>query len=254
VTAQDLDRNLFEFALRMGDNCLVLGQRNSAWCGHTPVIEEDIALANVALDLIGQAKLWLTLAGEIEGRGRSADDLAFLRDAREFRNALLVEQPNGDFGQTLIRQFLFDAFHLPMLKALSNSTEPRLAEIAAKAVKEADYHFDRSRDLVIRLGDGTDESHRRLQEALDLLYPFQGELTQPDDVDASLAKRGVAPDLATIKEACDALTLETLSEATLKAPNAAIRKGGKAGRHSEEFGHMLAEMQILQRSHPGATW
>lgn len=248
------DTELFEFALRMGDNALILGQQVSARCGHAPVLEEDIALANTALDLIGQSKLWLTLAGEIEAKGRAADDLAYLRDARAFRNALLVEQPNGDFGQTLMRQFLFDAWHLPMLTALVRSGEPRVAGIAAKAAKEAEYHFERSRDLIVRLGDGTEESHQRMQRALDVLYPFQGELTASDAIDAALAARGVSPDLAALSREVDQQTEDALAEATLTAPQAATRKGGKAGLHSEGLGHILADMQFLQRAYPGATW
>ncbi|MGQ3296529.1 MAG: 1,2-phenylacetyl-CoA epoxidase subunit PaaC, partial [Shinella sp.] len=162
---------LLEFLARIGDNALILGHRVSEWCGHAPALEEDIALANTALDLIGQTQLWLGLAGEVEGKGRSADDLAYLRDGYDFRNILLVERPNGDFGKTLMRQFLFDAWHYLLLKALKSSTETRIAEIAEKAFKEVSYHLDRSRDLVIRLGDGTAESHRRMQDALDDLWP-----------------------------------------------------------------------------------
>ena len=161
---------LFEFLQRMGDNALILGHRVSEWCGHSPALEEDIALSNTALDLIGQTQLWLGLAGEVEGKGRSADDLAYLRDALDFRNVLIVERPNGDFGKTLMRQFLFDAWHYQQLKALKGSSDRRIAEIAEKAFKEVSYHLERSGDLVIRLGDGTAESHRRMQEALDDLW------------------------------------------------------------------------------------
>ncbi|WDI30685.1 phenylacetate-CoA oxygenase subunit PaaC [Hyphococcus flavus] len=248
------DTALFELALRMGDNTLILGQQVSAWCGHAPILEEDIALANTALDLIGQTKLWLALAGEIEGKGRSADDLAFLRDARAFRNVLLVEQPNGDFGQTLMRQYLFDAWHLPMLTALKNSIETRVADIAEKSAKEAAYHLERSEDLIIRLGDGSDESHTRMQNALDALWPFAGELTQPDAIDDELAQRGLAPDLADIKTRHEERMRAALKEATLQVPEAAIRKGGKQGMHSEGLGYLLSDMQWLQRAYPGAEW
>ncbi|NWG92664.1 MAG: phenylacetate-CoA oxygenase subunit PaaC [Parvularculaceae bacterium] len=239
----------------MGDNALILAQRVGAWCGHAPILEEDIALANVALDLIGQTKMWLGLAGEIEGKGRSADDLAFLRDARAFRNSLLVEQPNGDFAMTLMRQFLFDAFHHPMLVGLKSSADARIAEIAEKAEKEARYHRERSEDLVIRLGDGTEESRARMQGALDALYPFAGELALADAIDAELATRKIAPDLAAIgARVCDYLKT-VFAEATLNAPwDAAVRKGGKQGAHSEELGYILAEMQWLQRAYPGAKW
>lgn len=249
------DTALFELALRMGDNAIILAQRVGGWCGHAPVLEEDIALANVALDLIGQTKLWLSLAGEIEGKGRSADDLAFLRDVRAFRNCLLVEQPNGDFAQTLMRQFLFDAWHLPMLRALKNSSDARVADITEKAEKEARYHLERSEDLIIRLGDGTEESHERMQRALDALYPFAGELCAADAIDAELAARKVAPDLSEIEEQYLGYLKGALGAATLTAPwDAYVRKGGKKGLHTEELGCILAEMQWLQRAYPGAKW
>jgi len=255
VTTTKTDNALFEFALRMGDNDIVLAQRVGAWCGHAPILEEDIALANVALDLIGQTKLWLGFAGDLEGKGRSADDLAFLRDARAFRNALLVEQPNCDYAHTLTRQFLFDAWHFPMLQALKSSSDKRIADIAEKAEKEARYHLERSEDLVIRLGDGSEESHARMQAALDDLYPFAGELVTPDAIDDDLAARKIAPAFSEIGERYLAYLKSTLEEATLKAPfDAAVRKGGKQGMHSEELGYLLAEMQFLQRAYPGAKW
>lgn len=255
TTAVKTDTALFELALRMGDNAAILAHRVGAWCGHAPILEEDIALANVALDLIGQTKMWLGLAGEIEGKGRSADDLAFLRDARAFKNALLVEQPNGDFAHTLMRQFLFDAWHHPMLVALKSSADKRVADIAEKAEKEARYHLERSEDLIIRLGDGSEESHERMQKALDALYPFTGELCAADAIDAELAARGIAPDLPEIERRYLAYLKSTLAEATLIAPwGVAVRKGGKQGLHSEELGYILAEMQWLQRAYPGAKW
>lgn len=254
VAEKKTDKTLFELALRMGDNALILAQRIGVWCGHAPVLEEDIALANVALDLIGQTKMWLGLAGEVEGEGRSADDLAFRRDARAFRNVLLVEQPNGDFGQTLMRQFLFDAWHVPMLTGLTDSADTRIADIAAKAVKEAHYHLERSEDLVIRLGDGTDDSHARMQNALDLLWPFAGELVQADKIDDGAAERGLAPSLTAVEAVFDARVRSAMSEATLEIPEAAVRSGGKRGMHSEELGYILAEMQWLQRAYPGAKW
>ncbi len=255
TTTLKADAALFELALRMGDNAVILAHRVGAWCGHAPALEEDIALANVALDLIGQTKMWLGLAGEIEGKGRSADDLAFLRDARAFRNALLVEQPNGDFAHTLTRQFLFDAWHLPMLRALKNSSDPRIADIAEKAEKEARYHLERSEDLIIRLGDGTEESHERMQVALDALYPFTGELHAADAIDAELAERKIAPDPGVIRDQCLGYLKSALAEATLTAPwDAPVRNGGKQGLHTEEFGYILAEMQWMQRAYPGAKW
>lgn len=243
----------------MGDNALILGQRVSAWCGHAPALEEDIAMANVGLDLIGQAKLWLTLAGEVEGKGRSADDLAFLRDTRDFQNVLLVEQPNGDYGQTLTRQFLYDAWHLPMLRALRQSTDKRVADIAGKCAKEAEYHLDRSSDLVIRLGDGTAESRAKMQAALDLLFPFAAEMTAPDAIDDAIAEAGLGPRLADIAKDFQNTVAAVSADATLALPAAPVRAvagnwNGKAGRHSEDFGRLLAEMQWLQRAYPGAAW
>jgi len=247
---------LHEFALRMGDNVLVLGHRVSEWCGHAPVLEEDIALANSALDLIGQTQLWLGLAADAEGSGKSADDLAFLRDAWDFRNALLCELPNGDFGQTLMRQYLFDAWHLIMLEKLTSSNETRVADIADKAIKEVSYHVERSRDTVIGLGDGTEESHARMQAALDYLYPYVGELFVSDKVDEAAAKEGIAPRLEDLRGAYDLAVAETMSEATLKLPESEFaHKGGRTGTmHTEHLGHLLTQMQWLQRAYPGATW
>lgn len=240
----------------MGDSTLVLGHRVSEWCGHAPVLEEDIALANIALDLIGQTQLWLGLAGEVEGAGRSADDLAFLRDVWEFRNFLLVEQPNGDFGQTVLRQYLFDAWHALQLEALLASAEPRVAEIAEKASKEVAYHLERSRETVIALGDGTEESHARMQAALDRLWSYTGELFEADGTDAALALQGIAPDPTALRPAYESAVGETFAEAGLTPPKVrGWQTGGRTGRrHSEHLGHLLAQMQWLQRAYPGATW
>lgn len=249
------DDALFAYTLRLGDNCLVLAQRLGAWVGHAPALEEDIAVANIALDLVGQAQLWLALAGEIEGQGRSADDLAYRRDAGGFRNLLLVEQPNGDFACTLMRQYLFDAWHHPLLTALADCADPRLAEIAAKASRETAYHLTRSRDLVVSLGDGTAESHDRMQRALDDLWPWTGEMVLADAVDGSLAAAGVVPDLNAIADDWSSHVEATLSEATLIRPaDAYVQRGGKQGLHTEYLGYMLAEMQVLQRTYPGGTW
>ncbi|MCU9848231.1 phenylacetate-CoA oxygenase subunit PaaC [Defluviimonas sp. WL0024] len=249
------EADLFEFLTRMGDNTLILGHRVSEWCGHAPVLEEDIALANTALDLIGQTQLWLGLAAEVEGKGRTADDLAFLRDAGAFRNLLLVERPNGDFGQTLMRQFLFDAWHHAMLSALCQSADPRVAAIAEKAVKEVAYHLERSADLVIRLGDGTEESHGRMQAALDDIWLYAGEMFLADATDAAMAEAGVAPDPAALKPVWQATVGEVLSDATLTAPDTDFsHKGGRIGIHTEHLGYILAEMQFLQRAYPGAVW
>lgn len=244
-----------DWLCRMGDNCLILGHRVSEWCGHSPVLEEDIALANTALDLIGQTQLWLGLAGEVEGKGRSADNLAYLRDAAQFRNVLLVERPNGDFGQTLMRQFLFDAWHMEMLRALRDSLSTRVAEIAAKAAKEVAYHLERSADLVIRLGDGTDESRARMQKALNQLWPYTGEMFLGDAVDQAVADQGIAPAPESLKSAWDRTVADVLAEATLVKPDGTFQhKGGKQGRHTEALGFILADMQFLQRAYPGGTW
>ena len=247
---------LFQFLLRMGDNTLVLGQRVSEWCGHAPVLEEDIALANTALDLIGQTQMWLNLAGEVEGKGRDADKLAFLRDVWDFCNLLLVELPNGDFGRTMMRQFLFDAWQSVLLGRLINSAEPRVAEIAEKAGKEVAYHVERSSGTVVGLGDGTEESHARMQAALDYLWPYVGEMFASDTVDEEMARAGIAPEPAGLREQYDALVGRVLGEATLSIPEGGFfHKGGKDGtRHTEHLGHMLTEMQWLQRAYPGASW
>lgn len=252
-----MDKNtaLFEFLLRLGDNTLVLSHRVSEWCGHAPVIEEDIALANTALDLIGQTQFWLELAGEVEGKGRSSDDLAYLRDAWDFRNLLLVERPNGDFGKTLMRQFLFDAWASLMMAKLMKSNDKRIAAIAEKASKEVAYHVERSADTVVGLGDGTAESHARMQTALDDLYPYVGEMFVSDEVDAILARDGIAPDPASLRADWDDLVGRVMHDATLEIPqNAFTHKGGKTGTHTEHLGFILANMQFLQRAYPSAKW
>lgn len=249
------EHDLFTGLTRLGDNALILGHRVSEWCGHAPVLEEDIALANMALDLIGQTQLWLGLAGEVEGRGRSADDLAFLRDAWDINNLLLVERPNGDFGMTLMRQFLFDAGHQPLLKALEGSTDARIAEIAHKAGKEVAYHVERSADLVIGLGDGTEESHNRMQTALDALWSYAGEMFIGDEIDARLAEAGLMPAPQSLRPVWDETVNAVLAEATLTRPESEFaHKGGKQGRHSEHMGHILSSMQWLQRAYPGVKW
>ncbi len=250
-----MERALFDHCLRLGDNCLILGHRVSEWCGHAPVLEEDIALANVALDLIGQTRMWLDLAGDLEGKGRKADQLAYLRDAGAFRNLLLVEQPNGDFAQTLVRQLFFDLWHDLVLEELQGSKDSRVAEIAEKASKEVTYHLVRSRDLSIRLGDGSEESRRRMQAAVDELWVFTGEMLSPDQQDRDLAAEGLGADLEKVAPLWDERIDLILEEATLTRPEAGwMREGGKAGRHSEQLGFILAEMQFLQRAYPGAAW
>ena len=246
----------FEFLIRQGDNALVLGHRLSEWCGQAPVLEEDIALANIALDMIGQTQLWLNYAAEVEGAGRSADDLAYLRDAWDFRNLLLLEQPNRDFAVTIMRQFLFDAYHVPYLLALESSTDQRIAEIALKCSKEALYHLERSSGLVIALGDGTEESRARMQAALERLWPYTGEMFIGDETDDAVLKLGLAPSLSDLKKQWTQTLSSCMNEACLHIPdNEFAHGGGKNGiRHSEHLGHMLATMQVLQRSYPGAQW
>jgi len=245
----------FEYALRLGDNALILSHRLSEWCGHAPALEEDIALANVALDLIGQAQFWLEFAGDLEGAGRSADDLAYRRDAGAFRNVLLVERPNGDYGHTLMRQYLFDAWHSLALAALAQSSDARFAEIAAKAQKEVAYHVERTGELVVALGDGTTESHARMQAALDALWPYAGELFIGDAVDARLAEAGVAPAADALRAPWTRATDAVFAAATLKPPASTFaHKGGRGGRHTEALGHLLAQMQFLPRAYADARW
>jgi ring-1,2-phenylacetyl-CoA epoxidase subunit PaaC len=246
----------FEYLLRLADNGLVLSQRLSEWCGKGPALEEDMALTNVALDLIGQARFWFSYAGEIEGAGRDEDKLAFLRDAHAFRNVLLVEQPNGNYADTLARQFYFDTWHFLLLQRLAVSTDSRVAAIADKALKEVGYHVRRSTDLIVRLGDGTQRSHDMMQAAIDDLWMYTNELFQADAIDEAMAAQGVGPDLASLREPWLNHVCKVLEEATLKLPpmNAWMQKGGKQGVHSEHLGYLLAEMQFLQRAYPGAQW
>jgi len=246
---------LFEYAVRHGDDRLVLGHRLSEWCGHGPILEEDIAMANISLDLLGQATMFLKLASQVEGQGRDEDALAFWRDEREFRNAELVELPRGDFGVTMVRQLLFSTFAYHHLEALARSTHKELAGIAAKAHKESRYHLRHAAEWVLRLGDGTEESHARTQAALDQLWTWTGELFFQDDVDRALQAEGAAPDLESLRAPWETMVTEQLVKATLVMPIAPMRMtGGRTGRHTEHLGHMLAEMQIVARSHPGAKW
>ena len=247
--------DLFEYLLRLGDSCLILGQRLGEWCGHGPVLEEDIALTNIALDLIGQANALLGYAGEIEAKGRDADKLAFLRDGGDFRNLLLAEQPNGDFAVTVVRQFLFDAWQVASWRALGTGADRRVAEIATKGLKEATYHLRYSSEWILRLGDGTEESHARAQAALDALWPYSGELFQSDALHQRLVAAGIAPAQIAIRAAWNAGIEPVLREATLQRPaDGWMQGGGLDGRHSEHLGHLLAELQFMQRAYPGAQW
>lgn len=256
VTAAQPGREaLFRYVLRLGDTSLVLGQRLAEWVGHSPALEEDLGLANLSLDLVGQARLLLTYAGEIEGQGRDEDALAFLRDAPAFVNLTLAEQPNGDFGRSVVRQFLLDAWQLEVYEGLLKSNDARLAGIAAKAIKETRYHFRFSSGWLVRLGDGTDESHRRVQDALNDLWRFTTEMFVADEVDDAVTAAGIAPDLAVLQPQWSARVDEVLKRATLLRPApVAYQWHGKHGVHTEHLGHMLAEMQHLQRTYPGAQW
>jgi ring-1,2-phenylacetyl-CoA epoxidase subunit PaaC len=247
---------LIEHLLRLGDDGLVLGHRLSEWIGFAPVLEEELALGNVALDLLDLAQAALGFAGELEGEGRDADALAYFRDDGAFRNALLVEQPNHDFAWTVARQALYDAFALPSLRAQARSPEPRLATLAAKAAKEAEYHARHARTWALRLGDGTGDSHRRLQLAFEELFPYFGELFESDGVTRELAAAGIAPDPSAFAAEAQAEIATLLREATLTQPDpGAFRpRGGRGGRHGEHLSRLLAEMQVLARAHPGAKW
>ena len=249
------DGGLFVYALALADDALVLGHRLSEWSGKAPMLEEDIALSNLGLDLIGQARLFYTYAGEIEGGGREEDALAYLRDEHEYMNLLIVEQPNGDFAVTIVRHLLYAAFMHPYYQALQRSTDARLAEIAAKAVKEMAYHVRHASEWVIRLGDGTEESHRRAQAALDDLWMYTGEVFAMSEAERDLTQRGIAADRAGIKPGWDAAIDRVLAKATLKRPaDRSMQNGGRTSRHTEHLGPMLAEMQVLHRAHPAAKW
>ena len=246
---------LFHYLLRFADTDLILSQRLGEWCGHGPVLEEDIALTNVALDLLGQARMWYSYAAEVEGKGRGEDQLAFFRDSGDFHNLLLVEQPNGDFAVTMARQFYFDLWHLELLRALARSRDAQIGAIAEKSRKEASYHLERSADWVIRLGDGTDESHQRMQTAADSLWMFTGEMFGMDDVDKQMLARGAGVDLTALHGPWLDRVNKVFAEATLTVPAGTwMQTGGKRGRHTEKLGYMLAEMQHMQRAWPGCTW
>jgi len=249
------NKALFEYLLWLGDNSLVLGHRLSEWCGHGPILEEDIALTNIALDLIGQARLYLSYAGEVEAKGHSEDDLAYLRDVMLYRNCMLVEQPNGDFANTMMRQFLFTAFNYHLQNAMLDSTNEQLKAIAGKATKETTYHLRHCSDWIIRLGDGTEESHKRIQDAIDNLWMFTDELFEGLDSDKLLIDSKAVPAFADIRKQWEATLKQVLDEATIKMPERSfMMSGGRKGRHTEHLGFILAEMQFMQRAYPGAKW
>jgi ring-1,2-phenylacetyl-CoA epoxidase subunit PaaC len=243
------------YTLRTADDCLVLSHRLAQWSSYAPTLEDDVALTNIALDLLGQARAMYLRTSELDGTGRSEDDYAFLRDEREFVNCLLVEQENGDFATTIVRQLFYSTFQLAQWQALARSTDDQVAAIAAKALKETTYHRDHATDWTLRLGDGTGESHRRMESALSALWPFTHELFERDDVTSDAAGTGVAPDPEQLRPEWDAYIDRVLSDATLSRPDISWKPtGGRKGLHTEPFGYMLAEMQHLHRSHPGLTW
>lgn len=260
---------LYKYTLHLADNALILGHRNSEWTGHGPVLEQDIAISNIALDLIGQARNFYQYAATMEeakslGRRSPASDitedtLAYLRDSFEFRNCLLVEQPNGDWAKTILRQFFFSTYQFYLYEQLQRSSDETLAAISEKALKEVTYHLRWSAEWVIRLGDGTEESHRRMQNAVEDLWKFTGELFQPADFEQSLQQSGISPDLAPLKVKWESKIQAVLAEATLsgdeeKRSTAWMQTGGKDGRHTEHLGYILTELQFLQRAYPGSEW
>jgi ring-1,2-phenylacetyl-CoA epoxidase subunit PaaC len=243
------------YTLRRADDALILGHRVSEWCGHAPMMEEEMALANVALDLIGQARELYSYAAQVENAGHDEDKLAYLRDERQYRNLLLVEQPNGDFSRTIARQFFYSAFADPYWRAMMASKDATLAAIAAKSEKESAYHLRHSSEWMIRLGDGTEESHRRAQVAIDDLWAFTGELFHSDESDTALISSGIAIDPESLRGCWMETVSNVLNEATLNLPaNDWMQKGGRSGNHTEHLGHLLSELQSMQRTFPGATW
>ena len=249
-----MNHNL-EYILRIADNSLILGHRLSEWCGHGPVLEQDMAMTNIALDLVGQARSLYAFAAEVQNEGKTEDDLAFLRDVFDFKNLLLVEQPNGDFAYTVVRQFFFSAFQLPFYKELCHSSNEILRGVAEKAVKEVSYHLRWSSEWVIRLGDGTEESHRRIQKAVNDLWTYSGEAFMADDLDNWAVENGIGVDLNNIEPIFDKTVDDVLNEATLLKPTKNfMQSGGKQGTHSEHLGFLLAEMQFLQRAYPNSRW
>ena len=249
------DGALFDYLLRLGDDSLILSQRLGEWTGHAPSVEVDLSLANFALDLVGQATHFLGYAGQVEGKGRDADRLAFHRDVLDFRNCLLVEQPNGDFAQTMARQFLFSTWQKLVFEALLRSADPTISAVAEKAVKEVSYHQALSAEWVIRLGDGTEESRRRMQDGLEWMWRFVPELFEMDERATLLAERGIGADLTALRAGFDAQVRAVIEEATLTLPpQQRPILGGRRGHHSEHLGHLLCAMQFLPRSYPDATW
>ena len=251
-----MNKNLFEYTLRLGDTSLILSQRLSEWCGHGPMLEEDIALTNIALDLLGQAKAFLSYAGDIENKERGEDDLAFHRDANQFRNLLLTEQPNVDFGFTIIRQLFVSTWQQYLYSELTHSTDKNISALAIKSLKEVNYHLRFASDWTLRLGDGTEESHQRVQNAVNELWNYTGDLFEIDQVDKELLKHGIAADMKKVEESWNKHIKQVLNDATLSIPeiNNFMRTGSRKGVHTEHLGFILAEMQFLPRAYPDAKW
>ena len=254
--SETTDKNLlFDYLLRLADNALLTGQRLGEWVGKGPQLEEEMAFANFALDYIGQARLLYGYAGTVEGKGHSEDDLAFLRDGIDFHNVLLVEQPNGNFADTIARLFLFESFYRLQLAGLEASSDATLRAFAVRAGKEIRYHCRHVRQWLLRLGDGTDESHGRIQAGIDNLWRYSGELFIPDDVEQQAAVDGLGPDVAELQAPWHQEVSHALQASTLKVPEWGwMATGGKSGEHTEHLGYMLADMQFMQRAYPGATW
>lgn len=243
------------YTLRRADDALILGHRLSEWCGHAPMLEEDMALANMGLDLLGQARELYSYAARVEGRGNDEDTFAYLRDVRQYRNLLLLEQPNGDFARTMVRQLFYSAFADLYWRAMMSSSDATLAAIAAKSEKESAYHLRHSSEWIVRLGDGTEESHRRAQSAIDELWSFTGEMFAVDDGEHGLIDAGIAIDPAVLRAPWLGTISDVVREATLVLPdNNWMQQGGRSGRHSEHLGHLLSELQSMPRTFPGATW
>lgn len=249
------DNPLFEYVIRLADDQLILGQRLGEWCGEAPTLEEDLALANIALDLIGQARSLYDYAASVEGEGRDEDQLAFLRYERDYRNALIAELPNGDFACTIVRQFFIAAFMKPFWREMLTSKDTTLAAIAAKALKEVSYHLRHASEWVIRLGDGTDESHQRMIDALEEMMIYTGELFEMDELSRAMVEQGIGVDAAGLQSEWRTTIETVLAEARLNVPDVShMQTGGRMGRHTEHLGHILSELQYMQRAYPGLTW
>lgn len=250
-----VNKDLLDYTIQLADDVMILGHRLSEWTGHGPVLEQDIALTNIALDLIGEARNLYQYAAKLEGNGKTEDDYPYKRDVRDWTNALLVEQKNGDFAQTIVRQFLFDCYHYYHLEALSKSNDEQIAYIGAKSVKEARYHLQYSAEWMVRLGDGTEESHTRMQKAIEDKIHYFEELFIATETEARLIEMGVAPDLSMIREKAYAKLKTVIQESTLSLPeNVYTQKGGRDGMHTEHFGLILAELQYMQKSYPNMSW